>query len=196
MTGREIVRLIFFVLPLGLDTFALSLILGVMPLPGRQRIRLALIFAAAEGVMPAIGLLIGLPLGSAIGEWSAYLAGILLLGVGVWMWRHEQGKSNEADEVARMASAAMKIGWGALALAFSISLDELAIGFSIGVLGFPLIPTLILIALQALFLSLIGLWIGKYAGRQLGKWAESLAGPILILLGLGVILAHLLRLPF
>lgn len=197
MTGREIVRLVLFILPLGLDTFALSTLLGMMPLPARKRVRLALTFALAEGVMPAVGLLLGLPLGSAIGDWSDYLAGALLIGVGAWLWFKEHKEDDEENEEAeKLAKAATTVGWGLVGLALSVSLDELAIGFSFGVLGFPLMPALVLIALQALLVSLAGQWVGKRAGNKLGAWAERLVGPALGLLGLWFLLAHLLRLPF
>jgi hypothetical protein len=39
-------RVTFVVLPLGLDTFALSTVLGVLPLARRQRLRIALLLAA------------------------------------------------------------------------------------------------------------------------------------------------------
>ncbi len=196
MTGWEIVRLVLFVLPLGLDTFALSTLLGMMTLPRRKRIRLALTFALAEGVMPAIGLLLGLPLGSAIGEWSDYLAGVLLMGIGVWMVVKERQEGDEENEEAeKLEKAATTVGWGLVVLALSVSLDELAVGFSFGVLGFPLVPALVLIALQALLVSLAGQWIGRRVGNRLGAWAERLVGPALGLLGLWFLLAHLLRLP-
>ena len=60
-------RLVPLILTLGLDTFALSTALGVAPLPARTRLRLALTFATVEGLMPAVGLLLGRPLGDAIG---------------------------------------------------------------------------------------------------------------------------------
>jgi putative Mn2+ efflux pump MntP len=196
LTGGEIARLVLFVLPLGLDTFALSLLLGALALPMRRRVRLALTFAAAEGVMPAIGLLMGLPLGRAIGEWSAYAAGGLLVGVGLWMWRREEGGEDGAgDEGARIAAAATRAGWGVVGLALGVSLDELVMGFSFGVLGFPLAPALVLLALQALLVSLAGQWVGKHAGKRLGERAESLVGPMLGLLGLGILFAQLLGLP-
>src|SRR5258708_3939464 len=139
---------LLFVLPLGLDTFALSTIIGVTPLAARTRVRLALPFAAAEGLMPAVGLLLGLPLGNALGAWSGYLAGVLLCGLGVWMWWKEHGERDEDDdaagkrEAAKITRAATAAGWGILGTAVSVSLDELAVGFSFGVLRCPLVPAL------------------------------------------------------
>ena len=57
-------RVLLVVLPLGLDKFPwLSTVLGALPLARERRLRIAALFAAAEGLMPAIGLLLGLPLG-------------------------------------------------------------------------------------------------------------------------------------
>jgi putative Mn2+ efflux pump MntP len=182
-------RLILFALPLGLDTFAVSTVLGVTPLPAARRRRLALTSAAAEGLMPAVGLLIGLPLGSALGQWSGYLASVLLVAFGLWLvareWRHDKpDEGGETDdEAARIAGAVSRRGWALVGLALSVSLDELAVGFSFGVLGFPLVPALGVIAVQALLVSLAGQWVGKRAGRALGERAEQLVGPALCLLG-------------
>jgi putative Mn2+ efflux pump MntP len=204
MTGTTLPRLVLLILPLGLDTFALSTVLGVTPMTSRTRVRLALTFAAAEGLMPAVGLLLGLPLGNAIGGWSPYLAGALLLGLGIWMWRQEQGEDDDKEDdddavegqAAKIAQAATKGGWGLLGLALSISLDELAVGFSFGVLGFPLVPALVLIFLQAILVSLAGQWLGRRAGVKLGEQAERVAGPALGLLGLWFIVAQLVGIPF
>lgn len=205
MSGRLILRLILFALPLGLDTFALSTVLGVTPMPRRTRIRLALTFCAAEGLMPAVGLLLGLPLGNALGSASDYLAGALICALGVWMFVKERGEDDDdgklasdepdQDEAKKVVRAVNTTGWALLGLALSVSLDELAVGFSFGVLGFPLVPAVIVIAAQALLLSLTGQWIGRRAGERWGERAESLVGPALFLLGLWFILAQLFGIP-
>jgi manganese efflux pump family protein len=202
MTTGVLVRLVLFVLPLGLDTFALSTIIGVTPLTTRTRVRLALTFAAAEGLMPAIGLLLGLPLGNALGAWSGYLAGALLCGLGAWMWWKERGERDEDDdaggkgEAAKITRAATVAGWGLFGLALSISLDELAVGFSFGVLRVPFVPALVLIALQALLVSIAGQWAGRHMGQKLGERAEQLVGPAFGVLRLWFIAAQLFGLPF
>jgi manganese efflux pump family protein len=190
-------RIILVVLPLGLDTFALSTVLGVLPMARGQRLRIAVIFAAAEGLMPAVGLVVGLPLGHALGRYASYVAGALLIGIGGWMWwnfRREQAGDKD-DEAAKIMSAATASTWSLMGLALSISLDELAVGFSFGLLGLPLLPILLLIALQALLMSLAGQWIGRRVGRQVGPYAEQLVGPILCLLGAWFIAAELLGVP-
>jgi putative Mn2+ efflux pump MntP len=191
-------RVILVVLPFSLDTFALSTILGVLPLTRGQRLRIAIVFAAAEGLMPAVGLVVGLPLGHALGRYASYVAGALLIGIGGWVWwnsRREQA-GDEDDEAAKIMSAATASTWSLMGLALSISLDELAVGFSFGLLGLPLVPILLLIALQALLVSLAGQWMGRHMGQRVRPYAGQLVGPILCLLGAWFIAAQLLGVPF
>jgi manganese efflux pump family protein len=193
-------RVILVVLPLGLDTFALSTVLGALPLARGQRVRIATVFAAAEGLMPAVGLLLGVPLGQALGHWASYVSGVLLIGIGGWVWWHDRadsvrGSEDKNDETTKLMSAATGGTWSLVGLALSISLDELAVGFSFGLLGLPLIPILLLIALQALLLSLAGQWIGTNAGQRLGPLAEQVVGPLLCVLGAWFLIAERLGVP-
>jgi manganese efflux pump family protein len=70
--------------------------------------------------------------------------------------------------------------------AVSISLDELAVGFSIGLIGVPIALTVILIAAQAFVFTFVGLTFGSKIKPYLGEWAEKLAGIVLGLLGLWI----------
>lgn len=186
-------RLAPLILSLGLDTLALSLALGVAPLLPRTRLRLALAFATAEGVMPAVGLLAGRPLGDAIGGAADYLAGVLLIGAGAWILREGREDDDKGGEQARIVRAATARGLPLLGIALSVSLDELALGFSFGVLRVPVAPALLAIALQAFVVSLGGQWLGQRVGSALGERAEALAGAVLCVLGVGLIVARLLR---
>ena len=192
MSGGFDLRLAPLILSLGLDTFALSTALGVAPLPARVRLRLAVTFALAEGLMPAVGLLLGRPLGATIGRWDVIAAGVLLIATGLWMLREglEEDDDDESDEQAAILRAAASGGLPLLGIALSVSLDELAAGFSFGVLRVPVVPALAAIALQALVVSLCGLWLGRRIGARLGERAEAVAGAVLVLLGLALIVAR------
>jgi len=197
VNGAFDLRLLPLILSLGLDTLALSIALGLAPLPPRTRLRLALTFAAAEGLMPAVGLLIGRPLGEAIGGGAVYIAGALLIATGLWLLREARGDDDDDDdegggERGKILSAASAQGLPLVGIALSISLDELAMGFSFGVLRLPVVPALIAIALQALVVSLGGQWLGQRVGGALGERAEMAAGVVLCLLGVGFIGARLL----
>ena len=57
--GQMPFKLIALVLPLSLDTFAVSAALGVAGLSKRERWRLSLVLAGFEAVMPIVGFLAG-----------------------------------------------------------------------------------------------------------------------------------------
>jgi hypothetical protein len=67
-------KLLAFVLPLGLDSFATAAALGTAALPARQRWRISALFVIFEAGMPLIGLALGAPLAHAIGGIADYLA--------------------------------------------------------------------------------------------------------------------------
>lgn len=159
MSRQTLARLVLFALPLGLDTLAVSTALGVTPMPVCTRLRFAGAFALFEGAMPAIGLL----LGTSIGRWSSYVAGAFVIVVGLWLWYHAS-KEGE-DEAKQIQCAINRSGWALIAIALTVSLDELAIGFSFGLLRIPIVPALIVIAAQALLVSLLGAMDWPACGR-------------------------------
>jgi putative Mn2+ efflux pump MntP len=163
------------VLSLGLDTFAVAVGLGISGLPQRDRIRFGLSFALAEGIMPLIGFFVGQVIASALGNLASYLAIALLLAVGIYtLWE----ALHEEDEREYAAASLPRL----LALALSVSLDELAVGFSLGLLHIPIALAVVLIALQALILTYIGTAVGRYIGETVAERAEMLSGIVLTLL--------------
>lgn len=178
-----IARLIAFVFPLGLDTFAVSAALGLGGLSPRQRLRVSLVFATFEGLTPAIGLLVGSALGSSIGSAADYLAGGLLIAyAGFVLLRSE----DEGEEAAEMATTH---GWALVLLGLSVSLDELAVGFTLGLSRVPVVPALVLIAVQAFVVSQIGIRLGARLSSRLREGAERTAGAVLGALGIWLIVA-------
>ncbi len=175
-------RLSAFVLPLALDSFAVAASLGARR-PGRaQRWRLSALFVLFEAGMPLVGLALGAPLARAVGSVAEYLAAAALVATGVWMVR-----SDSDDEEAAASRLLTATGWAALGLGLSVSLDELAIGFSLGLTGLPVSAVVAAIAVQALIASQVGLALGARVGEVWRERAERLAG--LLLIALGVVLA-------
>jgi putative Mn2+ efflux pump MntP len=177
-----IVKLMALVLPLGLDTFAVAAALGVAGLAPRRRLRVSFLMASFEAGMPLVGLALGAPLGRAIGAAADYIAVAALLAFGLYTLL--DGGGNE-ENVHQLASAT---GWGAVVLGVSVSLDELAIGFTIGLLRLPVLPVIILIGVQAFILSQLGLRLGRHVGSHLRECAERVAGMALTVLGIGLLI--------
>jgi putative Mn2+ efflux pump MntP len=182
-----LLKLLLFVLPLGLDTFAVSAALGLQGLPKRERLRVSLLLTAFEMSMPVVGLLIGRGLGSAIGSIAEYVAAVLLIGLGIYMLMEDEAA--EGEKAAGLASVS---GLALLGLGLSISLDELAMGFTIGLLHLSLVLAMILIGVQAFAVAQVGLRLGARLGEEASEWAERLAGVALIGLGILILVQQLL----
>jgi putative Mn2+ efflux pump MntP len=176
-----VLKLVAIVLPLGLDTFGVAAALGMAGIPASGRRRITLLFTGFEAGMPLIGLALGAPLGRTIGGAADYVAIAVLLAFGLYML-----SADEQDEEERLARLVQRRGAGALLLGISISLDELAIGFTLGLLRLPAGTVVILIALQAFVITQLGLRLGSRLSERLREGAERLAGAALS--GLGVVL--------
>ena len=179
-------RTIALILPLCLDTFAIAAAIGMTRPTSAQRIRFSLLFAAFEGGMPVIGLLVGAGLGQAIGGWSEYVAIAALAGLGLYMLF---GRDDDEERAQRFASSS---GPAMIVLGLSVSLDELAIGFSLGLLNVPIVPAIILIAAQAFVVSQVGFALGGRVGEATREGAERLAGAALLAIGAALLLAKIL----
>lgn len=172
----DIAKLAGLVLSLGLDTFAVAIGLGLSGLGARERLRYGVSFAVAEGIMPLVGFLVGQVVANALGTLASYAAIALLLAVGLYtLWEALHGEKR-AFEVAPTARI--------LFLALSVSLDELAVGFSLGLLHIPVLIAAVLIAAQAFVLTWIGTTFGAALGNTLAERAELLSGAVLSLLAL------------
>lgn len=179
---------------LALDTFAVSLGLGLGGLPRSRWPRVGLLFACCEGLMPAVGLLIGQRLGVAFGEIATYGAAAILILVGALELREAitKGDDDEDDDdnlAARLAQPGAPFS-RLLLVGLSVSLDELAIGFTLGVLGVPLGLALTYIAVQAFAVTFLGLALGQRLGARIGERAEVVAGAVLMLLGIALIVSE------
>ena len=183
-------RLIAVVLPLALDTFAVSAALGMAGLSAGGRLRLGLLFAAFEAGMPLIGLLLGSALGSVLGAAGDYVAIAALAGLGLYLLL-----ANDEAEEARVKQFAAARGPALIAVGLSVSLDELAIGFALGLIHVPVVPALVLIAVQAFIAAQLGFALGRRLGERVREGAERLAGVALIVLAALLLLERFVNLP-
>ncbi len=179
-------RVVALVLPLSLDTFAIAAALGMTRLTLAQRVRFGLLFAAFEGGMPVIGLLVGAGLGRVIGGYSEYVAIVALAALGAYMLF---GPDKDGERVRRLVAST---GTAMIVLGLSVSLDELAIGFGLGLLNVPIVPAIVLIAAQAFIVSQVGFAIGGRIGAATREGAEKVAGATLILIAAALLVAKIL----
>jgi manganese efflux pump family protein len=152
---------------------------GCAGLERRERLRVSLLFAFFEGTMPLVGFLIGARVGGAIGASADYIAGTLLIALGAYvLWpRDDTGEQTKATTLAHTHGLAL------IGLGVGISLDELAIGFSVGLLRLSIVVAAIIIAVQAFVAAQIGVRLGARLGEEIRERAEQLAGVVLMVLG-------------
>ena len=182
-------KLLAFVLPLGLDSFAVTAAIGAsQKLTAWQRLRISLVFVIFEGGMPLIGLGLGTALARGIGQVADYLAGAAVIAIGAWMLL-----AGDQDDEERAARIITSRGLALIALGISISLDELAIGFTIGLADLSVTTVIVAIALQAFIAAQLGLAIGAKIGERWRERAEQVAGIALILLGAYLITEQLVQ---
>jgi putative Mn2+ efflux pump MntP len=173
---------VLLVLPLGLETFAVSAAVGVARMPAPDRTRLAFTLSGFEAGAPLAGLAMGEALGQAITGVADYVAIAVLLAFGAYMMAGEDSGDEE-----RMERLTRVRGWALVLLALSVSVDEIAIGFTLGLLDVPLVPVLIAIALQAFVAAQLGVRAGARLGDRVRKNAERLAGLLLVLLAVALL---------
>ncbi len=182
-------KLLAFVLPLGLDSFAVAAAIGAIQVTTvRQRLRLSLVFVMFEGGMPLIGLGLGTALARGIGHIANYLAAAAVIAIGAWMLL-----AGDGDDEERASRLTGSHGLALVVLGISISLDELAVGFTIGLARLPLTAVIVAIALQAFLAAQLGLALGARMGERWRERAEQVAGVGLILLGAYLVTEQLVQ---
>ncbi len=112
------------------------------------------------------------------------MAGLLLLRPG----------HDESEETGRLRLLAHARGLAILDLGLSISVDELAVGLSAGLLGISIVLTVAWIAVQAFVATQVGLRLGGRLGEGIRERAEWVAGVALILVALVLLVLRLARL--
>jgi putative Mn2+ efflux pump MntP len=185
MSAGAILKLAALVIPLGLDTLGVALALGISGLPPDRRMRVAILFASFEAAMPLIGVALGAPLGRALGSAGDYAAAGLIAGLGCYLLFF-----SDDDDGERLLSLTRRGAAGLFALGLSISLDELAIGVSAGLLRLPIAPLVIAVAVQAFVMTHVGVRVGARVAERAGEAAERLAGVALLALGAALLVSR------
>jgi len=163
----------------GLSNFAGSIGIGLSGIDARTRLRVGIAFGLFEGLMPVLGLLIGQALAGRLGHWGRYLGAGLLVLTGVYtIW---QARQTEKEERAGALDSRQL-----LVLAAALSIDNLVVGFALGVYHVPILLAAVTMAVVSVALSLLGLELGSRLGARVGEYSEEAGGVVLILVGIAI----------
>lgn len=184
-------EIILIAIALAMDALAVSLAVG-LHLGGennavhpRQYFRLAFHFGLFQFMMPILGWLAGSSISSYIESFDHWIAMVLLSYIGIKMIRESFGseKYNLPDPTK---------GLSLVLLSVATSIDALATGLSLAVLGTDIIYPSIMIGLVAAIFTLCGLALGRKLGARWRRGVAFVGGLILIGIGLKILVEHTL----
>ena len=183
-------ELLLLAVGLSMDAFAVSVCKGLALRRAtfQAEITCGVWFGGFQALMPLIGFFLGTLFAVAIQAVDHWIAFGLLAIIGVNMLKealsHEEecGCENSADLSVKTM----------LVMAVATSIDALAVGISLAMVGnVNIFFAVTLIGICTCILSMLGVKIGNVFGSRFEDKAEIAGGVILIALGLKILLEHL-----
>ena len=184
------VNLVILALALALDALAVAITTGMRlgRITPRHVFRLSFHFGLFQAIMPVMGWLAGLSVRELIESWDHWVAFGLLAFVGIKMIRESlsPGKAEEAE------SKDPTRGLTLLMLSLATSIDALAVGLSLSLLGVSIWIPAAVIGLVCLCLTALGMYAGHKAAelRCLGRRAGLAGGLVIMGIGLKILWEH------
>jgi putative Mn2+ efflux pump MntP len=180
-----VLTLILAALAVGLGNFGASIGIGLSGVAPSTRIRVSLVFGVFEAGMPLIGLLAGRDVAHTLGDAARYAGGALLVAIGAW----------QLIQTARLSKKGVRappIGTSRLILtALALSMDNLVVGFGLGVEHVSVVAALAVFAAVSVVLSLLGLEFGRRFAAVVEVGSQYLAGAVLVAVGILVAVGEL-----
>ncbi|GAB4164155.1 MAG: manganese efflux pump MntP family protein [Geothermobacteraceae bacterium] len=183
----DILTLLALAVALAMDAFAVALgtSLALPRLTGRHLFRLGWHFGLFQALMPIAGWLAGLTVHRWIVAIDHWIAFGLLLFIGGRMIREAIAGEEERSD------ADPTRGWSLVLLSVATSIDALAVGLTLAMLGVSIWFPALIIGLVAGGLTLCGMVLGRRIGAAWGPRVEIAGGVILIAIGLKILVEHL-----
>jgi len=181
-----------FLIALGLaaDAFAVSVVAGSTGATRgpRSMLRLSFHFGLFQFLMPILGWLAGLRIEHYVQSFDHWIVFGLLAWVAIRMIR--SAGANDERVVQKDPSRGIML----VILSVATSLDALAIGLSLALLGISIWYPSVVIGIVTGVTSFIGILLGQRFSRKFGKRAAEMGGVLLILIGIRILLTHLFSL--
>jgi manganese efflux pump family protein len=175
-------------LGLAMDAAAVAATRGLATpeLRARHVVLVAVVFGGFQALMPLLGWWLGVGLGPLVAAWDHWVAFVLLGGIGGKMlWEARGADAPERIEGDPFALRVM------IVLGIATSIDALAVGVTLPMLGAKLLLSLATIGITAAVLSVLALFAGRRFGALLGKRLDIFGGVVLIGLGCKILVEHL-----
>src|ERR1044071_7844584 len=166
-----------------LDSFRVSVGLGTLKLSRLRQLQIVIALGVCDAAAPLIGLLIGHSLLEFIGPWVEHIGPLLLCAYGVYViYIAKRCAGSETGETDR---------WMVLGLPLSLSLDNLIAGTTLGMIGFPILLSVMIIGLMSSLFAFVGLRLGHTTVNLLRIRADLIGGVVLIFIALSFVIEDL-----
>lgn len=175
----EIGSFLFMAFALGLDGFSVSLGIGLQNIRLKRIAIIGFMIGLFHMLLPFIGISVGQFLSLTMEYITSVIGGFILVFIGSYMIF--------SALQPRVQLLGNPKGLKLLSVAFIVSIDSLPVGISLGLSGVKTLLIIFLFGICTMFLSWVGLIIGKKAHSLLGMYSEILGGIILFLFGINII---------
>jgi putative Mn2+ efflux pump MntP len=149
--------------------------------PFGEAVRCGLIFGLVETAMPVLGWAVGAAASDAIGAIDKWVAFAVLAAIGVKMVHDGWRRSAEAEKPRRHSTRLLVL------TAVGTSIDALAVGVSLALLGFAIVAPAVAIGLATFLMTTFGILLGRVLGGRYGRVAEIAGGAGLIAVGVKIL---------
>jgi putative Mn2+ efflux pump MntP len=177
-------ELLLLALSMAMDAFAVCLAAGSLQLTqgARPTFRLSFHFGLFQFIMPVVGWLAGATIAPVTKSYDHWVVLGLLGFIGIRMiYSALNGDESRSNDPSR--------GLTLVLLSIAVSIDALAVGMSLGLLGIFVWYPAIFIGVVTGVLSLLGLRLGNTLGRRFGKSVEIIGGLVLIAIGVQIVIS-------
>ena len=169
-------EVLILAIALSMDAFAVSIGLGAKKNAPGLALKAGLFFGTFQALMPFIGYLGGKGVLGWVEAYAHWIAFGLLALIGAKMI-YEGLQEGVEEEIAAVTSKLMML------LAIATSIDAMAAGFSLTLLGVNPFIACLIIGVTTFGFSAVGVRIGVQSGTWLEDKAEIFGGIVLVLLG-------------
>ncbi len=182
------ISLIAVACALAMDAFAVAIASGLTlnPLTGRHVFRLAFHFGLFQALMPVTGWAAGNAVYkyiSAVDHWIAFALLVFVGGRMIMGALHNGREKRTWDDPTS--------GWTLVLLSIATSIDALAVGLSLAMIGSAILLPAAIIGLVAAAFTAAGMLLGRRIGSLWGKRIEAFGGIILVAIGARIVIEHL-----
>lgn len=171
---KELFSIILIGIALSMDTFSLSLGVGMFNVSNKKALKLAGIVGFMHFVMPFLGMMLGEQLIHIFEIKYDILLGFILIIISLQMIidiiRHEEEKFNLSTI-------------GMFVFAFGVSLDSFSLGIGLKAITSNIYLAMSIFAICSALFTYFGVVVGRFANKLLGTYANILGAIILFVLG-------------